>query len=166
MFWPWEGAAERVLACSRSKALWFFLFFFSVTRVAFLGRPRFLLFNLRPLGSSLALLGLAEGFTTVTSLGRSSSPQESCCNIHKEQKKHMKYFMLMKGTRQRRGRSHLGQFFNFGGCGAIAFTVFAVFLLTPSSCLLLFLQTDEPVWVGCTENTGEATDELRDSPWV
>lgn len=76
--WPWGGAAERVFACSRSKALWFFWFFFSTAGVTFLGRPRFLLFNLRPLGSSLALRGLGEGLTMAIKLGRSSSPQESC----------------------------------------------------------------------------------------
>lgn len=146
--WPWGGAAERVLACSRSKALWFFLFFFSAAGAAFLGRPRFLLFNLRPLDRSRALRGLAEGLTTVTKLGRSSSPQESCCNTtnththtcsYKAHRELIYISFTSTWSHAMLPMSYLVLFFRFRRRGAIAFTVLRILLLTSSSCLLLFL---------------------------
>ncbi|TNN75057.1 hypothetical protein EYF80_014803 [Liparis tanakae] len=90
------------------------------TGAAFLGRPRFLLFSLRALGRRRARRGLAVGLTTVTRLGRSSSPQESCCSTHRH--------------------THM-----FRGGGTIAFTVLRVLLMTSPSHLLLLLRGNGPI---------------------
>lgn len=78
-FVPLDGAAERVLACNRSRAVWLFLRSAAVAVAAFLGLPRFLLPSLRPLVSSLARRGLGDGFTARSEFERSSSTPDSCC---------------------------------------------------------------------------------------
>lgn len=55
--------------------------------------------------------------------------------------------------------SYLGLFFRFRWCGAIAFTVLCILLLTTPSCLLLFLIKDAPNELFDAENMSVVVTE-------